>query len=140
MDSRLARFAAAAVVPVLALTLGAGCNKATPSPILVTETFTGTLQPLGLDFKTFTVKYALSATDLSVVVNSLTPLSSITIGVGFGVVSGATCAVQISNAATPIGQEQFVPSGASAGTYCIQIYDVNTVTEAVTYSMTVKHY
>jgi len=47
-----------------------------------------------------------------------------------------------------LGQELFAPSGASPGTYCIQIFDcptgttgcTSTLTEAVTYSMTVKHY
>jgi hypothetical protein len=116
--------------------------------------FTGTLQPLGVDFKTFTISYAQGSTDLSITVNSLTtvaastPLTGVTIGVGVGTVSGATCALQVQNPAAVIGQELFAPNGANAGTYCVQIFDCptgtsgcsSTLTEPVTYSMAVKHY
>ena len=138
-------------------TFAPGCgdsNPAAPTPVLQTESFTGTLQPLGLDFKTFTIAYSQGATDLSVIINNLTtvasatPVTGITIGVGFGTVSGSTCAAQIQAPAAALNQELFAPNGASAGAYCVQIYDcptgttncTSTLTEAVTYSMTVKHY
>jgi hypothetical protein len=147
MNSRVARRIATTTVP-LALVFGVlSCNKSAtlPSPVLVTEVFNGTLQPLGTDFKTFTINYTQSSTDLSVTVNSLstvanmTPLT-VTIGIGFGVVSGNACQVQISNSTATVGQELFAPSGASAGTYCVEIFDVNTLSEATNYQMTVKHY
>ena len=68
------------------------------------------------------------------------PLSSITLGLGFGVVVSNACSVQISSPASTIGQELFTPSGATAGTYCVQVSDQGTVTENVTYTITVKHY
>jgi hypothetical protein len=112
------------------------------------------LQPLGTDFKTFTIAYSQGATDLSVTVNTLatvngsTPVTGITIGVGVGTVSGSTCSMQVQTGAANLGQELFAPNGASAGTYCVQIFDCptgstgcsSTLTEAVTYSMTVKHF
>ncbi len=126
------------------------------APVLTqqTETFTGRLEPLGVDFKTFTVTYTTSPTELSITVTSLTtvanatPVTGITIGVGLGTVTGATCSLQLQTGVAPIGQELPVPNGASAGTYCVQISDcptgstgcTSTLTEAVTYSMTVKHY
>ena len=86
--------AAARLAPLgLAVLLlsSSGCGSATaPDPVLQTETFTGTLQPLGLDFKTFSVATTSSTTDLSVSVDSLktvadgTSVTGITIGVGFG--------------------------------------------------------
>jgi hypothetical protein len=148
------RLAPLALVGLL-LPLAAGCGSATaPSPVLKTETFTGTLQPLGLDFKTFTIAYSQSTSDLSVIVDSLktvassTPVTGITIGIGFGAVSGSSCSLQIQTPTAALSQELFAPNGASAGTYCVQIYDCptgttscsSTLTEAVTYSMTVKHY
>ncbi len=156
MDRRaVARTSPIALAAIL-LALVTSCNKSptTPSPVLQTETFTGTLQPLGLDYKTFTVTYAQSTTDLSVIVNSLTSVASstavtgITIGVGFGTVSGSTCALQVQTPVANLGQELFAPNGASPGPYCVQIFDCPTgasgctslLTEAVTYSMTVKHY
>ena len=77
-----------------------------------------------------------------------TPVTGITIGIGVGAVSGANCALQIQSSAATLGQELFAPNGASAGSYCVQIFDcptgatgcTSTLTEAVTYTMTVKHY
>ena len=115
---------------------------------------TGTLQPLGTDFKTFTIAFSQAPTDVSVTVNSLstvasaTPVTGVTIGVGFGVVSGSACSMQIQTPTATLSQELFAPNGASAGTYRVQIFDCptgtsncsSTLTEAVTYTMTVKHY
>ncbi len=139
---------------VTTLAPGCGSSPAAPTPVQQTESFTGTLQPLGVDFKAFTIAYAQGSSDLSVTVNTLTtvanasPVTGITIGVGFGTVSGSTCAMQIVAPAAPLNQELFAPNGASAGAYCVQISDcptgttgcTSTLTEAVTYSMTVKHY
>jgi hypothetical protein len=119
-----------------------------------TESFTGTLQPLGFDFKTFTINYTQGPTDLSISVNSLTtvagstPVTGITIGLGVGSVSGSSCSMQLQTGAATLGQELFAPNGASAGNYCVQIFDCPTgatgcssmLTEAVTYSITVKHF
>ncbi len=138
-------------------TLVAGCGDKSPTapdPILQTEVFTGVLQPSGLEFKTFAVGYLHSATSLSVTVNSLatvtnaTPVTGITIGIGFGAVSGTTCSLQIQSPTAALGQELFAPNGASAGSYCVQIFDcpsgatgcTSMLTEAVTYNLTVKHY
>jgi hypothetical protein len=141
---------------VILLTLVSGCggSPTAPTPVLQTETFTGTLQPLGTDYRTFAVVYSQSTTDLSVIINRLTtvasstPVMGITIGVGFGTPSGSTCSLQLQKPVATLGQELFAPNGASPGTYCIQIFDcptgttgcTSTLTEAVTYSMTVKHY
>lgn len=141
------------------LALLAGCNSSptAPTPVLQTANFTGTLQPEGVDFKTFTVTFTQGPTDLSVTVNSLTtvanstPVTGITIGVGFGVVSGTSCVMQIQTPVAQIGQELFAPSGASAGAYCVQIFDcppaaaeatgcTSLLTEPVNYAMTVRHH
>jgi hypothetical protein len=138
-----------------ALTAGCGDDSPTaPTPVLQTENFTGTLQPLGVDFKTFTVAYTQGATDLSITINSLstvsssTPVTGITIGVGIGTVVTNACAVQVTAPAANLGQELFAPNGASAGSYCVQVSDcpatatgcTSTLPEAVSYTMTVKHY
>lgn len=134
----------------------AGCtaDSTGPSPVPQNDTFTGTLQPQGVDFKTFTVNFTAAPTTLSVVVNSLTtvanstPVTGVTIGVGFGIVSQGACVVQIFNPAAPLGTDQAVPGGIDAGTYCVRISDcpqgitgcTSVLTEPVTYSMTVKHF
>jgi hypothetical protein len=151
LAGRLSLVAACATV----ISLGAGCGSpSAPTPVLQTESFTGTLQPLGIDFKTFTIAYSQGTSDLSVTVNSLstvattTPVTGITIGIGIGAVSGTACVMQIQTPVATLGQELFAPNGASAGTYCVQIFDcptgatgcASTLTEAVNYSVTVKHY
>jgi hypothetical protein len=140
---------------VTALLLGTRCggSPAAPAPASLQETFTGILQPLSADFRTFTIT-AQGTSDLSVIVSSLktvaasTPVTGITIGVGFGTISGGICALQVQNSAAVLGQELFAPSGASTGTYCVQVFDcppgatgcTSNLTEAVTYTMTVKHF
>jgi hypothetical protein len=151
--ARLSPIALGAILLCLVASCG-GSSPTAPTPVLQTETFTGTLQPQGSDYKTFAVAYAQSSTDLSVIVNSLTTVAGstavtgITIGVGFGAVSGSSCVLQVQTPVANLGQELFAPNGASAGAYCVQIFDCPTgatgctslLTEAVTYSMTVKHY
>jgi hypothetical protein len=139
---------------LLVIVSGCGKSSTAPSPTLQTETFTGTLQPLGSDFKTVTVSFTQSITDLSVSIDSLKKVSDssavtgITIGVGFGTVSGSTCSLQVQTPTANLGQELFAPNGAGAGTYCVEIFDCptgstgcsSTLTEPVTYAMTVRHY
>jgi hypothetical protein len=155
MSMRSARRMAVLAPCALLLSLAAACGSPTaPTPTLQTETFNGTLQPLGLDFKTFTIGYTQGSTDLSITVNGLTSVANatavtgITIGIGVGSVSGSSCVLQIQTPAATLGQELFAPNGASAGSYCVQIFDcpsgatgcTSTLTEAVNYTMTVKHY
>ena len=145
---------AALAVLLFSAVSACGGSPNEPDPVLQTETFTGTLQPLGADFKTFAIAYAQGSSDLSVTITNLstvanaTPVTGITIGIGFGTVSAGTCAMQIQAPAASLSQELFAPNGASAGTYCVQIFDCptgttgcsSTLTEAVNYTMTVKHY
>lgn len=138
---------------VLSLGLVAGCSNSPTSPTaeLVTETFTGTLAPRGLQFHTFTVNYAQAYSDASVTVQKLTAVSDgaerpITVGVGFGQISVGTCtrAAALTNPTAAYNTE--LPTNGSpflAGPYCIAIFDnidAPTVTEPLTYTLVVKHY
>ena len=155
MVTRAASRILAIALCATALVINAACggSSTAPTPVAKSENFSGTLQPLGTDFKTFSIT-AQGPTDLSVTVNSLTtvaastPVTGITIGVGIGTVSGAICAMQVYNSGAVLGQELFPPNGASGGVYCVQVFDCppgstgcsSTLTEAVNYSVTVKHY
>jgi hypothetical protein len=130
--------------------LATACGSATPiqpTPVLETENFTGTLDLLGSSSKTFTVKYASSASDGAVTVTALTKISdgaamTVTIGVGFGNVGAdgsCTRSATYTGNAT-IGQELIATSAFTPGTYCIQIFDAGTLTEPVNWAMTVKHF
>ena len=122
-----------------------------PSPVLTTDTFTGTISPLGTAANTFTVNYAGAYSNASVTVTSLTTAAgalpqSITIGVGFGSTNLGVCtrSASFTNPAAPLNTE-LNTNGTPfiAGTYCIQVFDnpdAPTVTEPLNYALTVKHY
>jgi hypothetical protein len=154
---RIARFAAGtSAIIVLGLATACGGSTSpttptTPAPVLTTETFTGTIAPLGIDSHTFTVNYAASYSDASVTITSLSTVSTgaaqtIAIGVGFGSTNLGVCsrASNYTNPAAPLNTE-LQTSGApfTAGPYCVQLFDNTTsptVTEPLKYSITVKHY
>jgi hypothetical protein len=149
----------ARLVVILGLVFGtgsaAGCGSSTtattPSAVLTTDTFTGTISPLGTDSHTFTVNYGSAYSDASITVTSLATVANgtaraITVGVGFGTSNLGVCtrSASYSNAAAPLNTE-LPTSGAPfiAGLYCVQVFDNTdnpTVTEPLTYAITVKHY
>jgi hypothetical protein len=136
------------------LVVAGGCGSSSPTqasiaPTIVSDTFTGTINPMGTDSHNFTVTYAAAATNASVTVTSLASVAdqtpqAITIGVGFGYLNLGVCNVQLSNPAATIGTE--LPTTTSpfqSGTYCVQIFDnqaAPTVSTPMTYGLTVKHY
>jgi hypothetical protein len=145
------------VVPVLgiaAISLAANaCSKdpTGPTPVLTTETFTGTITPLGSTFHTFNVNYDGGYSDASVTVTSLVSVAdgsakSITIGIGFGQVSVGVCnrAAQYTNVSAPVNVELPTSGGAfGPSTYCVSVFDnttAPTVTEPLDYTLSVKHY
>ena len=155
MPTRTARRVSPIALCAVALLIHSGCGGSPTSatPVPKTETFTGTLQPMGTDVKAFTISYAQGTSDLSITVNSLTtsagtPVTGITIGIGVGTLSGSACTLQIQTPDATLGQELFAPNGASAGAYCVQIFDCPAgstgctpmLPEPVAYSMTVKLY
>jgi len=129
--------------------LASGCSKPTaPTPVLITDTFTGLLNVLGTESQNFTVKYTAQDTGASITVTSLRLASTnaeftSTIGVAFGAfdVNGVCqrAAGFVVNAAA-INQELSTPEVFSDGGWCVQIFDAGTLTEAVNYTMVVKHY
>lgn len=133
----------------------AACSKSatamTPSPVLATDTFTGTINPLGSASHSFVVTYASANSDASITVNSLVSVATetaqaITIGVGFGTVNVGVCTrvTGYTNVAAPLNTALTTnTSPFAAGTFCVQIFDnpdAPTVTEPLTYSVSVKHY
>jgi hypothetical protein len=153
MRQRLSR--TLGVIAVIALLTGGaaacGDSPTAPSAELTTETFTGTLAPRGLSFHTFTVNYSFAYSDASVTVTKLTTVADgtekqITVGVGFGTISVGACtrAAALTNPTAAYNTE--LPTNGSpflAGTYCVAIFDntdAPTVTEALTYTLVVKHY
>jgi hypothetical protein len=137
-------------VILIAVAAIAGCGSNTsnpltttaPTPTVVTETFTGQIGQNGTAVYSFTVTntgYSLLAG-----YTSITPASVTALGLGIGAwdPTSMTCGLnQIQNDASHSGSTA-VSSTASAGAYCVRVYDAGNVAANVTASFTiqVEHY
>jgi hypothetical protein len=126
-----------------------GCHSTTnPTPTLQTDTFTGTLEKLGTVSRNFDVQYALTVSDASLTVTSMTTVAdgtpvTTTIGIGFGSIAfDGSCSRSTTYSANTanIGQELIASGVFSNATYCFQIYDLGTLTEPINWTVVVKHY
>jgi hypothetical protein len=141
-------------IPVL-IAGSAGCGSSSspaapaPDPTIISETFTGTIGPLGTDSHTFTVVYAGGTSNASITVTSLVTVANqtpqaITIGVGFGSLNNGVCTAALTIPAAAIGAElQTTTSPFLAGGYCVLVFDnpaAPTVPEPLTYTIKVNHF
>ena len=126
---------------VLACGLAAGCEEAAPvapdepTPIQVSETFTGTLNVNGASMHTFLTERVGQAV---ATLDSLAPDSAASVSFIFGTWNGSYCQVIfVKDDATTLSQ--FVGT-ASAGAFCVRVSDVGRLTPPTDYSITVQHY
>jgi hypothetical protein len=153
MTTRSQRLLAAAALVGL-VTFGCNKTQTVPTPVLKTETKTGTVNPAGLDAKGFNVDYAFSGTDGVITLKGLTSQATgaavtTTIGLAFGAPAfDGTCtrAPQFTINAAVIGTP-YSTNGAVpfiAGSYCIVVFDGNpsTLTDIgpVNYTVEIQHY
>jgi hypothetical protein len=139
------------LVAVLTLTLGAcdGSSTSTTSttaptetPVLTTETFTGSVGQGGTAIHPFPVK--LSGYSLLAGFTSLNPSSQTSLGLGIGTwdASTATCGLnQLQNDAAKAGSTALTGT-ASAANYCVRVYDGGNIAAGATvgYAVQVQHY
>jgi len=120
--------------------LAAGCSdpQAPPAPTpvapSVTETFTGTLFPLGSNFHQFAVS---RVGGIKVSLTSLDP--SAVVGLGVGTPGQGTCIAASRIAAVAGSTVQMSGTATVTGNFCVQIADVGNLVEAVTYTIIVSH-
>ena len=135
---------ASAVCVVMALALSsAACGGGSDSPTspttptgpTTTETYTGTIAIGGTATHAFPTA---SAGTISILLESVGPVSTQAMALGVGVWDGTSCTLALStNAAT-----QGVPYEAvtnALGNYCITLSDPGTFTGANTYQVRVTH-
>jgi hypothetical protein len=134
---------------VLAFVAGCGNKNTSPSPVLTTETFSGTVAMQGTSNQNFTVNYQLGYSDAAAKITSLKTVANgtdvnKTIGVGFGTIAFdggcSRSATYTANAATI--NQLLTASGIFFGptVYCVQVFDAGTLTEPVVYTIEVQHY
>jgi hypothetical protein len=150
MPMLLRRLAAVALGAAL-FGSAAACNTnpTFPTPTIIDDELSGTVEPGGESFQTFTVEYPFTGTDATVTIVSLTlaatgePLDT-TIGVGFGTITGSTCTRAGSSTQNDaaVGQE-YTTQGSLffAGTYCLSVFDASgTLPGPTNYVLRVRHY
>jgi hypothetical protein len=127
---------------VVVLALGAAAcgsdtttTPTTTTPVTVTDTFAGTLTPNGGASYSFTTAQSGNVT---ATLSSLTPDSTLVVGLALGTWNGNSCQVIIrKDQAT---QSSYVIGAASAaGSLCVTIYDVGNVVDPATYQIQVNH-
>lgn len=135
----------------LVLALAAGCgNKATsPTPVLTTDTLSGTVAVLGTSTQVFTVNYQLGYSDAAVKLTSLKTVANgtdvnKTIGVGFGSINqfDGSCLRSATYSTSTAAVNQLLTASGQflGGAFCVQVFDVGTLTEPASYTIEIQHY
>ncbi|MBM3809319.1 MAG: hypothetical protein FJW22_14125 [Acidimicrobiia bacterium] len=127
---------------VLSLPFLVGCDgeienfPTTPDPVVVTETFTGTLTVNGAQ----THNVFTSATGLvTATLTSLGEEPPERVGISMGTLAGATCTVVLHNDNAVVTSFLSGTVSTLAGSLCVRVFDVGKLTKPVDYTITVTH-
>jgi hypothetical protein len=124
------------IAPLLVGPIACG-NPAAPT--LTTDTFNGTLSPpVNGQYSSASFQFKMKSGAVTVSVTSITPLSTITVGIALGIVQGQTCSGFEVNSAARAGFVAIADTLPS-GTYCVAIYDVGNITQDVTFGLAVEY-
>jgi hypothetical protein len=120
----------------LNFTIRIGQNISSGSSTPSTETFASFLAVRGSSTRKFTI--AQSGT-ISLTLTSVTP--STTVGIGIGIPDASTPACSLTNSLnTTAGSTPQIALPVDAGTYCATVYDSGSVADpGVSFSMTIAH-
>jgi hypothetical protein len=115
------------------------------NPATVTETFTGTLSVQSVTSHSFIIsrsgRITVTLTAVSPPPTSEGP-SSPEVGLGIGIPSGLTCVLNLGDKTTTTTTAASTPQISGiviSGTFCVAVYDVGKLTEAVDYTVVVAH-
>jgi len=98
----------------------------------VTENWSSVLAPGGASTRTFTV------TSAGTVVVTLTAGPTVGLGVGLPRTMGGGCRLGVSVNASPATTAQ-ISTQADAGQYCVQVYDLGTLTDPSGFALKIEH-
>ena len=131
------RLPASVIALSVAMTL-AGCGSdntpTTPSTTSgpMTENWSSVLAPGGASTRTFTLNSA------GTIVVTLTAGPTVGLGVGLPRTNGGGCRLGVSVNASP-GTTPQINSQADAGQYCVQVYDLGTLTDPSGFALKIEH-
>ena len=126
------------VMGVIAVMMCAACGSdrtpTTPSNPSgrVTENWSSVIAPGGASTRTFIVNSA------GTIVVTLTDGPTAGLGVGLPRTTGGGCRLGVSVNASP-GTTPQISTQADAGQYCIQVYDLGTLTDPIGFALKIEH-
>ena len=123
---------------VLAAVTACGDDPVTPSaptPVLVTEVFSGTINQNSAATHTFT---AASGGPVTVTLTSIGPDSAMISGVALGEWNGSACSERIANDSA-VQTTVIIGSATQAGQLCVRFRDIGRFVEPTSYELTVIH-
>ena len=116
-------------------------STTTTTPSRTTELFTGSLAAGDSQFYSFTVGQS-GTTDITLV--SLTPAGAARpalakpVGLGIGTPAGTGCGISTALTAQP-GLTAQLSTSTTATIYCVDIYDIGSVTDPVAFTVRIVH-
>jgi hypothetical protein len=140
MQRRLAGFLSCVALAVSASACSNSSSTGTPTnpstPSLVTDAFTGTVNPHGADTKFFLV---LTAGDMTATLTDLSGDGTI-IGLELGTsADGITCQNVLSNDSARAGTVMIGRASGGPAAFCARVYDTGHLTDSVDYTLQVVH-
>jgi hypothetical protein len=126
------------VIGISAAMMLAGCGSnstpTTPSnpSSTVKENWSSVVAPGGASTRSFTVNSAGN------IVVTLTAGPTVGLGIGLPRTSGGGCRLGVSVNASPATTQQ-INTQADAGQYCVQVFDLGTLTDPVGFALTIEH-
>ena len=106
-----------------------------PSPVAITESFSGTLTVHGAQTHIFTVERAGTASAQVTAVSD----QAATFGVSLGSYNGSACTFYISKTDAVLGST-VTGTAQSTGQFCVWVNDVGKLTAGIDYTIDVTHY
>ena len=108
----------------------------TPDPVIITETFNGTLTVNGAA----THQFFTSATGtVTATLTSLGENPPENVGFSMGTMSGSTCNIVLANDRAVVTSIVTGTVSTLSGALCVRVYDVGKLTGPVDYTFTVSH-
>jgi len=98
----------------------------------MTESWSSVVAPGGASTRSFTLNSA------GTIVVTLTAGPTLGLGVGLPRTSGGGCRLGVSVNASP-GATPQINTQADAGQYCVQVYDLGTLTDPVGFALKIEH-
>jgi hypothetical protein len=117
----------------------AACNETVPAapsvaPATLTETFTATIGVSGSNTHPVTVQQTSKF-----VVTLVSADPAVALGIAVGSLSNGTCVAFATNRSVTAGGTLALSGTALPGSFCVEVFDVGTVVDTVTYTISVAH-